>query len=111
MSATFESTDFPATVAVSFSTAAWSMFWKSKLATFCGFPFSRIAKSDAFNPFTTSPVFLSRTTTFVSTRSDCTFNVNEPGAGWSCALAGIAVSRINKHVENAAILNAAACLP
>ena len=64
----------PFTVA-SLSGAAWSTLWKSKLMIFCGLPFSWTWKSLAVRPRTTSPVFLSRTTTLVSTRSLSTLRV------------------------------------
>src|SRR6185312_8583504 len=66
---------FPITV-FSSRAAASSTFSKSKVAMRCGFPFSSTVKSLAVSPWTTAPVFLSRTTTLVSTRSLFTFSVN-----------------------------------
>ena len=70
----------PLTVA-SLSGVAWSTLSKSKLEIFCGLPFSRMVKSFWLSPRTTSPVFLSRTTTLVRTRSLLTLRVKEPLLG------------------------------
>src|SRR5450432_606345 len=76
----------------SFRGEAWSTLSKSKLAIRCGLPFSRIVKSPAVRPRTTAPVFLSRTTTLVSTRSVLTLRTKSPasgrgGASWPRAMA------------------------
>src|SRR5271165_3720354 len=69
-------------IVASLSGVAWSTLSKSKLEIFCGLPFSRMVKSFWLSPRTTSPVFLSRTTTLVRTRSLLTFRVKEPLLGW-----------------------------
>src|SRR5271154_5452064 len=64
--------------------AASSTLSKSKLESCCGLPFSRMVKSLAVSPRTTSPVFLSRTTTFVSTMSLLIFSENDDRLGGCC---------------------------